>query len=295
MTKVTNGPLHPKRNYFDTELRFVNVKLLHSGAGGEFKKLRLPEHLMQGAICGFQATMVPNRKNGIDYSEQLLGTAFFIAPGIAVSAWHLLEGFLPKPTNSRWVNAPMPAEFQILSPLQEGEVLVWPIQSFSNAANASGGSDVMAIGCHLSGQQPTHKIHHYLTVSPRLPAIGEKLHIIGFKEPSQRIWNRRMINLEMYESVGHVIDTYPNGRGRMPSGPCFALSTGATGGMSGAPVFDNDGVVVGILSTGIDAQTGAYSIVSSIAPVFSHKITQSWCRDPIINPVTVHEILAHTQ
>lgn len=289
MEKFKTGPLHPRCDYNNTNLKFVQVKIFRSGNSGVFREFLMPDQIMEGAICGLQAIMIPDKKNGIAYSEQLLGTAFFIAPGVAVSAWHVLEDFLPEPIDGRWDSAPMPAEFQLMSLFDNGEVLVWPIGSFSVGANASQGSDVMAIGCHLSGLQPTRNIIHCLTVSPRFPAIGEELYMLGLKEPLARGWNSRPIVLETYESAGTVTDVYPNGRGKMPMGPCFALDSGATGGMSGSPVFDKNGLVVGILSTGTDDRTYGYSIVSSIAPVLDHKITQSWRSNQ--ENVTVRELL----
>lgn len=263
-----------------------------SGSENSFNKLELPEQLMTGAICGLQATMVPNKKEGVDFSEQLLATAFFIAPGVAVSAWHVLDSFLPKLANGRWDNAPMPAEFQVLSFLRNGEVSVWPAGSFSVGADGSNGSDLMAIGCHLSGTQPTMCIQHCLTVSPRLPAIGERLFMVGLKEPFSRKWNNTKIELEAFESAGTVVEVYASGRGRMPMGPCFALDSGVTGGMSGAPVFDDNGLVVGVLSTGTEDRDNGYSIVSSISPVLDHIIIQSW-RDGQERSVSVRELLSY--
>lgn len=288
------GPLYPNRNYIDTELKFVKMKLFHSGITEHFGRIALPDQMMSGAICGLQATIVPNAKKNVEFSQQLLGTAFFIAPGIAVSAWHVFEDFLPEPTNGVFENAPMPAEFQLVSPLGQGEALIWPVNSFSVGSTigaiGADGSDLTSIGCHLAGEQPIQKVHSCLILTDRFPAIGEKLHIIGLKEPLKRGWSAPVV-LETYESVGRVIDVFPNGRGRMPPGPCFAISSGATGGMSGAPVFDNNGFVIGVLSTGTEDRDNGYSIVSSITPVLNHRITQSWRPGENIN-ASVQEILA---
>lgn len=294
MVAQESGPLYPRRDYADTELKFVKVKLLHSGITDHFKRILLPDQMMSGAICGVQTTFIPNEKKGIEFSEQILGTAFFIAPGVAITAWHVFEDFLPETVNGTYDNTPMSNEFQLISPLRQGEALTWPIHSFSAGSTPRSddpdGSDLTSIGCHLAGLQPAQKVHSCLTVADRFPAIGERLHTIGLKEPRRRGWNAPIM-LQTYESVGRVIDVFPNGRGRMPSGPCFALSCGVTGGMSGAPVFDNNGFVVGILSTGTEDQDNGYSIVSSIGPVLDHRVTHSWRPGEMIN-TSVRDLLA---
>lgn len=294
MAVQESGPLYPIRDYVDTELKFIKVKLFYSGTTEKLGRIELPDQMMSGAICGLQTTFIPDAKKGVEFSQQILGTAFFVAPGVAITAWHVLEDFLPDPTNGIWNNTPMCAEFQLISPLTQGEALIWPIHSFSVGSTPESTdpnrSDLSSLGCHLAGKQPAQKVHSCLTVAERFPVIGERLHTIGLKEPSRRGWNTN-IELETYESVGRVINVFPNGRGRMPSGPCFALSSGATGGMSGSPVFDNNGLVVGILSTGTEDGDNGYSIVSSIAPVLNHKITQSWRLGEKIN-TSVREILA---
>ncbi|MEZ5885312.1 MAG: hypothetical protein R3D56_00190 [Paracoccaceae bacterium] len=285
------GPLYPLRSYGDTDLQFVKLKVLHrNGTPAGLKKVTWPEHPLDNAICGIQVTMVPDKKNGIEFFQQLIATAFFIAPGVAISTWHVFKDYLPEPVNGKWENAPLPAEFQIVSFGNQGSLSVWPISSFSVGEDANGGSDLTSIGCHLHGDQPVNKVHGYLETSARFPAIGERLHMRGFKESSPRSWNEYPIRLTQYESAGTVIEVYPNGRGNMPRGPCFCIDSGATGGMSGAPVFDNNGLVIGVLSTGNDDPNSGYSVVSSVAPIFSHKITQTW-RPEKDRSATIREIL----
>lgn len=291
MNENKAGPLFPKRDFDETRLKFVRVNLRRFGTTPNFSKSFLSDENMMGAICAIQAVMVPNRRRGIKYSEQLIATAFFVAPGVAITAWHVFKDFLPPiPASGQYLNSPMTAEFQVISPLPDREVIIWPVGSFSVGANTTGGSDLTAIGCHVSGNQPKQTIHHCLELSTRFPVIGEKLYTLGFVEHSKRRWRGGPIRLEVYESAGTVIDVYPKGRGQMPPGPCFAIDSGATGGMSGAPVFDQAGLVMGVLTSGSDDSQNGYSIVSSVSPVLDHKITQTW-RSGAAKNLTLREII----
>lgn len=291
MNENKAGPLFPKRGFDETKLEFAKVKLRRSGTTPNFSKSPVSDDTMTGAICAIQVILVPNRLRGIEYSEQLIATAFFVAPGVAITAWHVFKDFLPPiPASGHYLNAPMPAEFQVISPLLDQEVIVWPVGSFSVGTDTTGGSDLTAIGCHVSGNQPKQTIHHCLELSTRFPVIGEKLFTLGLKEHSKRRWRGGPVQLEVYESAGTVIDVYPKGRGQMPHGPCFAIDSGATGGMSGAPVFDQSGLVVGVLTSGTDDRKNGYAIVSSVSPVLDHKTTQTW-RSGVAKNLTLREII----
>lgn len=75
-------------------------------------------------------------------------------------------------------------------------------------------------------------------------------------------------------ATGTVSAHYPNGRDRsMLPGPCLEIGVNARGGMSGGPAFDDEGQLVGILSSSLEHPDGlGPSYVSLLQPALDHPI-----------------------
>lgn len=269
----TTGPIYPVRDFSKTNLPFVPIRVFSEGDGKGFGQIDLPEALRHGIICGIQAV---HWVDGLP--KQFIGSGVFVAPGVVISAWHVFVDFFPKN-----LNGAMKAEFQVYSLFggpRTGKALIWPIESWSLASYKNEGSDVTVLTCSLFGEHPTQKVHHQAILSGRMPILGEIVTVIGLKELELRNWHEHTPLINFFMSRGKVIDLFPKGRGPGLPGPCFAIDTGATGGMSGAAVFDSQGAVIGILSTGVDSNgDNAYSIISSISPALKHDIDPSWIEE----------------
>jgi hypothetical protein len=286
---LTIGPLYPQRNFSTTELNFSPVQLGWSWAENGLRRLNNGFGIaMAGLICGVQAT---TWKSG--FKQQFLGTSFFVAPGVAVTAWHVLEDFMHvHETANGLIKGTMEAEFQVISLMNDDELLVWPVGGWSMGKVNGEGNDFTVMTCHLSGDQPSSKVHHYAELDVRPPVIGERVCILGVKEPDHRNWKSSVANLEVYTSPGDVLQYYPSGMSTRHPGPCFAISSGATGGMSGAPVFSSSGKVLGVLSSGTeDSGNDAYSIVSCIEPLLSHGLKPTWMDTLQEDSITLSKLL----
>jgi len=88
------------------------------------------------------------------------------------------------------------------------------------------------------------------------PSIDEELMAIGFADldsESQDSGADRPIEQYMYMSIGRIIDIEPADKGRGRPWPRVNVDSDWPGGMSGGPVFNQAGNVVGIVSSGIGA------------------------------------------
>ncbi|MEI9429204.1 S1 family peptidase [Mesorhizobium sp. Cs1299R1N3] len=96
-----------------------------------------------------------------------------------------------------------------------------------------------------------------LELSPDDPKIGDHVVAIGYpqidtvKEHLPRIVTR--VEEGMFACYGKVIAVHPNGRDRANGTPVFEVDAHWPSGMSGGPVLNADGKVVGIVSRSLEA------------------------------------------
>lgn len=288
------GPLYKSADYSKVNLEFRPTKININASEEVLGLLQNVSFSLGGLACGIQATWVK------PFRQQLIGSGVFVAPGVVVSAWHIFNDFMEAAESK---GGTLDAEFQAVCMASNNEALFWNIKTLSQGyrereindeipASKNRPCDLTVLTCHFSGNQPKEKILSSAHISSRMPLLGEKLSILGLRENRYRAWGKAM-ELEVYLSHGRVIDVYPDGLSHVP-GPCFALSTGAVGGMSGAGVFDCRGAAIGILSTGVEAygkdNDSGYSIVSSIAPVFDQEVNPSWRHEPLSGPVALKDL-----
>ncbi len=177
-----------------------------------------------------------------------VGSAVMIGPGLALTATHVLDEF------KSIGKSPV-----LLTFLPGGEARAWlpkhtinshrpsSVLSFSSTPEAV--SDLSVLTCDLNSDAHSN---HSLCLTPlrvRLPVPGDRLWAIGFRQGDISDRATGMIPLA---ASGTVIDAYPQGRGKMLISSCVSVDMNTMGGMSGGPVFDSDGFVVGIVSSSFD-------------------------------------------
>jgi serine protease Do len=96
------------------------------------------------------------------------------------------------------------------------------------------------------------------------PTLGEPVFAIGYPElrlkslaPDQI---RDFLEEGMYGAYGHITGVFPTGRDASNPTPVFEVEAYWRSGMSGGPVFNRDGYVVGIVSLSLEPGEGAKGV-----------------------------------
>ena len=198
-----------------------------------------------------------------DAGHHTLGSAVLVGPGIALCAHHVVEDHLAGIRDG--------STYVICQGLAEDGLLLWEVRNITSV----GTTDLCVLCMVFRTELPGSGIAlaHPTT---RMPAVGEELVIGGFTaaERTTPISRDMRIRGDTRFSKGRVIDVYPEGRDRMLPGPSLAVECPALGGMSGGPVFDSRGYLVGVLTSSIEGNEVAF--VSHIWPALKAPIAPVW-------------------
>ena len=192
-----------------------------------------------------------------DDGHHTTGSAVMVGPGLAICAAHVLndQRYLEKSVAGH-------ATFVASAPNQEG-VLLWTILRVATVPE----SDLAVLSMRLTSNYPKNRRFCHAAVTTRMPAIGDVLTVTGFSAVRRTEDRTNSISIELVPgwAQGRVIDRYPDGRGRtMLPGPCLAVECDSRGGMSGGPVFDSRGFLVGVVSSSYEGSTTTF--VSHVWP-----------------------------
>ena len=184
-----------------------------------------------------------------------IGSGIMIAPGVALTATHVLDVF------PRSGGGPV-----LLTFLPDGAGRAWlptATVTFSGASefhmhDRKVISDLTIVSCALNSN--AHATHP-LSLAPMeicLPLAGQRLWSIGFRYGEIDGDETAVTPLV---SSGLVTASYPHGRGERMRSPCVEVAMEALGGMSGGPAFNEDGRLIGIVSSSFDGGPSYVTLV----------------------------------
>jgi len=202
--------------------------------------------------------VMPLFSAGPDNQFQPAGTAFVIAPGWALTAYHVVEDFFRFHGQSVPLDGRVAAAFRVLGYLtfDEGKNAL-PVEIMAVWNSSPGDICVLAFG---TGDLPLD--HHWtvLTLDLLPPMVGAT--VVGFGFANQDISHVPDKEVPTYrasprETTGKVIEIHHLQRDsvRLPF-PCFRTDARFDGGMSGGPLFNTEsGAVCGVICSSIPAVT----------------------------------------
>ena len=179
-------------------------------------------------------------------SHNVVGTAIIVAPGLAITATHILHDAIGEITAGNVV----PYCFGIRADGLE----IWRVTRLSYVES----DDIALLSLEAVSSFSADATYYRLGLSTRAPRQGERLDIFGFRSAPVTDQTLQLgVTGNFYTSNGVVANVYPYGRDKLllPY-PVIEMNCGSLGGMSGGAAIDEHGLVVGVVSRGFDTEDG---------------------------------------
>jgi len=188
-------------------------------------------------------SIVAVAKSGTD-GMTIIGSGVLVAPGLILTATHVLEDFEGS-GHSPVLMTFLPNGSRVWLP---HDVCTFSGPSAFDDARKQV-SDMSLLSCTLNSDALSEKPLMIAPMKVALPLIGDRLWAFGFRH--QHIEDG-IPAVTPFVSSGLVSGAFPDGRGeRMPS-PCIEVEMDTLGGMSGGPVVNDEGELVGIVSSSFE-------------------------------------------
>jgi|GEM_PF-1054587 len=174
----------------------------------------------------------------------ILGSGVMVGPGLLLTATHVLDEF-PREGGCPVFLTFLPGAARAWLPIDV--VTVSGRSEFDE--NRKVVSDLSLVSCTLNSAARADLPLMLAPMQIALPLIGERLWAVGFRH--QGISDQAAL-VTPFISSGLVTAAYPDGRGERMASPCFEVDMSTIGGMSGGAVVNEDGNLVGIVSSSFE-------------------------------------------
>lgn len=191
---------------------------------------------------GSLMTILVKNESGV----KAMGTVVAIAPGLAVTATHVLPERLEAVLNGE-------AALLCAAPTERG-LQLWDVRN----VNFTPEDDIAFLSLELASEVYEDWRVQVLPVTTRAPKAGEKVHVIGFRlETVAGEGHSFTLTGDLYAAAGEVVAVYHPIRDPMLMPfPTIEIACGAVAGMSGGAVLDDFGHLLGVISRSFTAADG---------------------------------------
>lgn len=200
-------------------------------------------------------------------SNRICGSAVMVAPGIAIGARHVIDPALPGLRKG--------AQMVYCFGLTPSGLRIWVLRKYTAVTD----TDLAILGLELASPFASGDSLFLTASTTRLPSVGEDLLLCGFRSAETAYSDETTTyGGQVLVSRGTVTKPYLCGRDTvMMPWPCLEVYCPTWGGMSGGPVYDAKGHLVGILSSSVEAADDmGPSFVSLIWPALATAFEGGW-------------------
>lgn len=217
-------------------------------------------------------------------THSVLGSAVLVASLTALSATHVIEPYLKSIMNGDM--------FCTCFGITSEGMQAWRVKKISMVP----GTDLMILGLEIASELPENNLFYQSVITTRLPKIGESLLLTGFRagenmfpvnDPPGAEWSGNV-----FVSKGIVTQHYLEGRDKsMIPFAVLEVSTAALGGMSGGPVYDENGLLVGLVCSSLETSPGeGVSYVSLLWQAITIRFEPSFTITGLKSPTSLLEM-----
>lgn len=214
-----------------------------------------------------------------DQTPEPIGTGVWIVGHMVLTARHNVECIIKRFGGPGPDGAIQEYTIRLYQVLPSRDYAIWEVRRVW----CSPGSDLALLHVGLWGytaEAPPNPAYG-LRMSVAQPKIGDRVAAFGFHSittaSSRNSDGTLHLDLDGVPQAtsGVVTDIHPTGRdSAMYPFPCFAVNARFDAGMSGGPVFDEEGCLIGIICGSLpgDETSPHVSYVATLAPLFSMQI-----------------------
>jgi hypothetical protein len=228
-----------------------------------------------------------------DGSYQVLGSGVLVAPGIALAATHVVDQQLDRIFK---LNMHVMCFAATKTGLQ-----IWTVKKVAPIP----GMDITVLALECASALPRDRVFRQASLTTRLPSLGEGLLVCGFRAARNEFYNKNDVAEicgDVFLCTGRVSAQYPTSAGRdrclLPFPVLEVENCPSWGGMSGGPVFDKAGFLVGLLASSLsESKNGEPSSddtgpsnVSLLWPLFGQRFEGAWPQGFYKGPISLLEM-----
>jgi hypothetical protein len=222
----------------------------------------------------------------VDKTHHIWGSAVMVAPGVALTARHIVDHMRDKGFLTEDVGG-----YLLALGFHNDGMTIWNPNWFTSIGDGDLAilTLVRATAPPATGTEKMVSVNVPILVA-REPLVGETISLIGFAATETKFENLtrdRGGSIDLLGSVGPVTDVYTTGRDRNLPNPSAGVSAKTVGGMSGGAAFDRQGRLIGIITSGIDEQS---SFISLSWPSVFTPFEVAWPPGLIKEPTSLHAL-----